>query len=80
MLRALVFFVIFSFLALADPLALVREAEALYPERYQLAVLERMISLYEQALAEDPGNKEFLVRLAQLWYEWGCSSLKAKRK
>lgn len=80
MLRALIFFVIFSFLALADPLALVREAEALYPERYQLSVLERMISLYEQALAEDPGNKEFLVRLAQLWYEWGVLKPKGEEE
>lgn len=60
-----------SVIVWADPSVLVRQAESLYPERYELAVLEQVISLYEQALAEDPENTELLIRLAQHWYEWG---------
>ncbi len=60
-----------SVTGLADPQALCRQAESLYAERYKLAVLEEIISLYEQALAEDPGNVEIMIRLAQHWYEWG---------
>lgn len=55
----------------ADPSALMRRAESLYADRHQIAVLEQILALYEQALAEDPGNTELLVRLAQHWYEWG---------
>ncbi|MCS7239986.1 MAG: TRAP transporter TatT component family protein [Candidatus Bipolaricaulota bacterium] len=57
-------------LAWADPSELVRQAESLYAECYQLPVLERMIELYEQARQEAPQDREILVRLAQLWYEW----------
>ncbi len=64
--------VLFAVLAWADPGELVRQAESLYSERYQLPVLERMIELYERALAEAPEDREILVRLAQLWYEWGA--------
>jgi tetratricopeptide (TPR) repeat protein len=56
--------------AWADPAALVREAEALYPEAYQSPVLEKMIALYEEARSQDPQNVELLIRLAQHWYEW----------
>ena len=59
-----------SLLALAEPVSFLREVETLYPERYQLPVLERIISLYEQALASDPQNPELFVKLAQHWYEW----------
>ncbi len=62
---------VFGLWTLADPAALMREAETLYPERYQLPVLERIIGLYEAALAQDPQNHEILIRLAQCWYEWG---------
>lgn len=69
---AIIFAVFFGVSSLADPGELVRQAESLYAERYQLPVLERMIGLYEQALAEAPEDREILVRLAQLWYEWGA--------
>ncbi|MBC7318694.1 hypothetical protein H5T57_05575 [Candidatus Bipolaricaulota bacterium] len=67
---AIVLAVLFAVLAWADPGELVRQAESLYAERYQLPVLEHTIELYERALAEAPGDRELLIRLAQLWYEW----------
>ncbi|MGQ9699759.1 MAG: TRAP transporter TatT component family protein [Candidatus Bipolaricaulaceae bacterium] len=60
----------FAVVAWADPGELVRRAEGLYAERYQLPALERMIELYEAARAEAPQDQEILIRLAQLWYEW----------
>lgn len=59
-----------SALVWADPTVLMGRAETLYAGRYQIAVLEQIIALYEQALVEDPENTELLVRLAQHWYEW----------
>lgn len=59
-----------SMVGLADPVERVRQAESLYPERYELTVLERMIDLYEEARQESPHDREVLIRLAQLWYEW----------
>ncbi|MFH1609045.1 MAG: TRAP transporter TatT component family protein [Candidatus Bipolaricaulota bacterium] len=50
--------------------ALVAEAEALLPVRYERPNLEAAIRLYEQTLAQEPGNPAYLARLAQLWYEW----------
>jgi tetratricopeptide (TPR) repeat protein len=50
--------------------ALIVEAEALLPVRYELANLEAAIRLYEQALAQEPRHAVSLTRLAQLWYEW----------
>jgi len=50
--------------------ALIAEAEALFSVRYELTNLEAAIRLYEQALAQDPGNRAYLTRLAQFWYEW----------
>lgn len=58
--------------AWADPGELVRQAEALAADRYELLVLEQMIALYEAARQEAPNDPEILVRLAQLWYEWGA--------
>lgn len=49
---------------------LIVEAEALFPVRYERTNLEAAIRLYEQALAQGPGNTACLTRLAQLWYEW----------
>ena len=71
MRRLALLFLGISLVALAEPTPFLREVETLYPERYQLPVLERIISLYEQALASDSRNPELLVRLAQHWYEWG---------
>lgn len=50
--------------------ALIAEAEALFPVRYERTNLEAAIRLYERALAQHPGNPVCLTRLAQLWYEW----------
>jgi len=50
--------------------ALIAEAAALLPVRYELANLEAVIRLYEQALAQEPRNPVYLTWLAQLWYEW----------
>lgn len=66
----ILFLISSAVLVWADPGELVRQAESLYAERYQLPVLERMIELYEQAREEAPQDREILVRLAQLWYEW----------
>ncbi len=60
----------FAVLGVASPADFVREAEALSAVRYERPNLERMIALYETALAHDPHNKELLIQLAQLWYEW----------
>jgi len=48
---------------------LAAEAETLFPVRYELSNLERMISLYELWLATKPGDVAVLARLAQLGYE-----------
>lgn len=48
---------------------LTAEAEALFPVRYEPANLERLITIYEGLLAEEPGNASILAKLAQLWYE-----------
>ncbi len=55
----------------ADSSTLLRQAESVYVDRYQVPTLEQIIYLYEQALAEDRGNIEIMIRLAQHWYEWG---------
>ena len=44
-------------------------AAELYPQRYELAVLERIISVYEEALEERGNDIDILSRLAQFWYE-----------
>ncbi|HPD07585.1 MAG TPA: hypothetical protein PLC08_06995, partial [Candidatus Bipolaricaulis sp.] len=48
---------------------LTAEAEALFPIRYELANMERLIGVYEALLAAEPGNATVLAQLAQLWYE-----------
>ncbi len=52
--------------AVAD---LAAEAETLFPVRYELPNLERLIAIYEALLAAEPGDAAVLARLAQLWYE-----------
>jgi len=48
---------------------LTAEAEALFPIRYELANMERLIEVYEALLAAEPGNAALLAQLAQVWYE-----------
>lgn len=49
---------------------LLPEAAKIYPQRYELPVLERLISLYEDALNQGAADRrEVLARLAQFWYE-----------
>lgn len=71
MRKLLVFAVGVAVVGWADPGELVRNAEALLPQRYHLPVLEQVIGLYEEALRQAPHDRELLVRLAQHWYEWG---------
>lgn len=44
-------------------------AVELYPQRYELPVLERLIGIYEDALAQGDEKVGILSRLAQFWYE-----------
>jgi len=46
-------------------------AAEIYPQRYELSVLEQLIDIYEGALAERGEDAEVLSRLAQFWYERG---------
>lgn len=48
---------------------LAAEAETLFPVRYELPNLERLIAIYEALLAAEPGNVVVMAKLAQLWYE-----------
>jgi len=69
--RLLWLLIVFSWTLHAFPSAagLLEEAEALLPERLDVAVLQECIELYEQALAIEPDNTELMVMLAQLWHE-----------
>ncbi|MCS7216759.1 MAG: TRAP transporter TatT component family protein [Candidatus Bipolaricaulota bacterium] len=71
MRRLLGWIVVFAVVGGATPAECFRQAEALYPQRYQLPVLERILALYEEALRLAPRDPEVLIRLAQHWYEWG---------
>ncbi len=48
---------------------LLPQAAELYPRRYELPVLERIISIYEETLEEKENDAEILSRLAQFWCE-----------
>lgn len=55
-------------------------AVELYPQRYELPVLERIISIYEEALEERGDDAEILSRLAQFWYERAMLVPKEEKK
>ncbi len=55
-------------------------AAELYPQRYELPVLEELISIYEGALEEGGNDPEILPRLAQFWYERAMLVPKEEKK
>jgi len=76
MLRGMVFLAVLILLsggglASGEHEGLLPTAAELYPQRYELPVLERLIALYEGALVDNPNDRELLSRLAQFWYERG---------
>lgn len=56
-------------LASGEHEGLLPAAAELYPRRYELPVLERLIGIYEGALADRGDAPGILSRLAQFWYE-----------
>ena len=58
-------------LASGEHEGLLPAAAELYPQRYELSVLEQLIDIYEKALAEKGENAAVFSRLAQFWYERG---------
>lgn len=59
---------------------LTAEAEALFPIRYELANMERLIGVYEALFAAEPGNAAVLAQLAQLWYERAVFAPEAEKE
>jgi len=69
MTRNALLFVIVAVVAWAGHGQPSSDAEALFPLRYELPNLERLIGIFELLLSDEPGNPSHLARLAQLWYE-----------
>ncbi len=67
-------------LATDEHRGLLPAAAEIYPQRYELPVLERLIAIYEAALAEKGVDAEILSRLAQFWYERGILASAEEKK
>jgi tetratricopeptide (TPR) repeat protein len=59
---------------------LLPEATELYPRRYELPVLERLIEIYEASLEGNEDDPGLLSRLAQFWYERGILATDEEKK
>ena len=60
----------------ADPI--LKEADALWDERVDVAKLEMALKKYEEAHTADPANRHALVRLTRGWYFYGDGHAKEK--
>ncbi len=67
-------------LASGEHEGLLPAAAEIYPRRYELPVLERLIAIYEGALAEDGEDAGILARLAQFWYERGVLAPEGEKR